>query len=384
MAAFSEALDEASDDVQCCDAWMGLSACKRLTDEFVEAIELLDKAQPVAAQYNLTRQLSQIHHLRGNLFYTTGNIEGCHKEHDLALKFAREVDSVEDEARALGGLADAECARGRMRRAYDAFHSCVTRCREIGLGKVEVANQAQMTNCYVFLGKTDEVLTNSRSSVEAARRAGHLRAEVNALSGICEAAVDIGDSALMTATAEEGIGLAKQLQSQAWEAFYLCISALAHFFAGDSTRACVLARQAEEIGRPSRAFIGGWTLGVLAIVSDSMALKRKALNQAEELCNTGMNGEAVLHFLYFAIMTCSQSAMWDELEQYTQMLDNFTKDDPIPWADFYVGYGQVLTKKARGTQSDAITEQLNELLDQANCMGYTGAVAGIRAALPES
>ncbi len=383
IVAFSEALDEAIDDEQRCDAWMGLSACKRLTDEFVEAIELLEEAQPVASQHNLTRQLSQIHHLRGNLYYTTGNIEGCHKEHGLALKYAREVDSVEDEARALGGLADAECARGHMQRAYDAFHSCVTRCREIGLGKVEVANQAQMANCGVFLRKTEDALTSSHAAIAAASKAGHLRAEVTALSGICELAVDLGDFDLLKTTSEKGIALADQLQSQAWEAFYLSFSALAQFFDGDSSRAQALAQQAVDRGDASRTFIGGWTLGVLALVADTPALRRRALKEGSELCNSGMNGEAVLHFYHYAIMTCSQREMWDQLGRYVQMLEDFTKDDPLPWADFYVAYGRALAKAAQGDRPDTVAEELTEILEKAICMGYTGSVAGIQAALRE-
>ncbi len=383
MAVFYEVLDEASDDEQRCDAWMGLSACKRLTDEFVEAIELLEKAQPVASQHNLVSRLSQIHHLRGNLYYTTGNIEGCHEEHDLALKYARKVDSVEDEARALGGLADAECAQGRMQRAYDAFHSCVVRCREIGLGKVEVANQAQMANCFVFLGRPEEVLTSCRAAVAAASKAGHLRAEVTALSGICEVAADLGDSDLLRTTSKKGIALADQLQSQAWGAFYLSFSALAQFFNGESSRAQALAQEAADRGDSSRAFIGGWTLGVLALVADSPAIRLRALKEGDALCDSGMNGEAVLHFLHYAIMTCSQRGMWEQLGHYVQMLEDFTKDDPLPWADFYVAYGRALAKAAQSDQSDAVAKELSEILEKATCMGYTGPINEIRAALPE-
>lgn len=383
VTAFSDALDEAGDDEQRCDAWMGLSSCKRLTDEFFGAIELLEKAQPVAYQNNLARQLSQIHHLRGNLYYTTGNIEGCHEEHDLALKYALEVDSVEDEARALGGLADAECARGHMQRAYDAFHSCVTRCREIGLGKVEVANQAQMANCFVFLGKSEDALTNSRAAVAAARKAGHLRAEVTALSGICELAADLGDPDLLRTASTKGIALADQLQSQAWGAFYLSFSALAYFFDGDSIRALAFAQQAADRGEASRAFIGGWTQGILALVADSPVLMRRALEDGDELCTSGMNGEAVLHFLHYAIMTCSKNKMWDQLGHYVQMLEDFTKDDPLPWADFYVAYGRALAKAAQSDQSDEVAVELKKILEKAICMGYTGSVAEIRASLPE-
>ena len=96
-----------------------------------------------------------------------------------------------------------------------------------------------------------------------------------------------------------------------------------------------------------------------------------------------MNGEAVLHFLHYAIMTCSQSGMWDQLGHYVQMLEDFTKDDPLPWADFYVAYGRALAKAAQGDRPDTVAEELTEILEKAICMGYTGSVAGIQAALRE-
>ncbi len=381
VAAYSEALGEAADDLQRCDAWMGLSACKRITDEFLEAIELLEKAQPVALQHNSMRRLSEIHHLRGNLYYTTGNIEGCHKEHDLALKYALKDDLVEHEARALGGLADAECARGHMKRAYDAFHSCVTRCREIGLGKVEVANQAQMANCFIFLANTEDALTNSRAAVDSAKKAGHLRAEVTALSGICELAVESGDSKLLSTISKKGITLADRLQSQAWEAFYLSFSAVAKFLDGDSIQALALAKQAVDMGDTSRAFIGGWTLGALALVADNPTLRDRALKNGRDLCNHGMNGEAVLHFLRFAILTSSNNKMWNQLEHYVKMLEDFTKKDPLPWADFYMAYGRTMVKVAQGDQTDRVAKELADILKKATCMGYERAARGIRASL---
>ena len=62
-------------------------------------------------------ELARIHHLRGNIFFPLGNIEGCKVEHEHGLAIARRLGSAEAEARALGGLAVAGlCPRAACAR----------------------------------------------------------------------------------------------------------------------------------------------------------------------------------------------------------------------------------------------------------------------------
>jgi class 3 adenylate cyclase/tetratricopeptide (TPR) repeat protein len=142
MAVYREALEHAEDDVQRCDAWMGIAAGMRVATDYVEGLELLDKAEPVAKSHNLATQLSRLHHLRGNLCFSLGRVDACHEAHQAAFDYAREAHSLEDEARALGGLGDAAYVRGRMRTADDYFDRCVELSRLHGFGRVEVAHLA--------------------------------------------------------------------------------------------------------------------------------------------------------------------------------------------------------------------------------------------------
>ena len=89
-------------------------------------------------------ELAYLHHLRGNIFFPLGNIEGCREEHELGLGYARRLGSPEAEARALGGLADAAYAQGKMRSAFEHFSRCVALSREHGFGRIEVANRSMV------------------------------------------------------------------------------------------------------------------------------------------------------------------------------------------------------------------------------------------------
>ena len=105
-----------------------------------EALALLSEAQALAERHTMIPELARLHHLRGNIFFPLGNIDGCRQEHERGLGYARRSSSAEAEARALGGLGDAAYAQGRMRTAFVYFSRCVSLSREHGFGRIEVAN----------------------------------------------------------------------------------------------------------------------------------------------------------------------------------------------------------------------------------------------------
>jgi class 3 adenylate cyclase/tetratricopeptide (TPR) repeat protein len=380
IAVFEEALDQASDDVERCDARMGLAAGMRVTTDFQGALELLEHAEPIAVSHNLTQQLSRLHHLRGNLYFAVGKIEGCREEHQLALDFALEAGSLEDEARALGGLADAANARGRMRTAYESFRSCVDLCRENGLGRVEVANRSQMANSFVYLGAMDCALTGSREAVEAASRVGHHRAEMNALSGICHVAVETGDSELLSTHAERGLALARKLRARNWEPSWVRQSAWALYLRGEREGAEELIKEAVA-NKAALAFSGGVSWGMLSVVTDDPETRMQALREGEALLRKGARALNHLHFYRHAMNACWQAAMWEELERYAQALEGYTRDEPLPWSDFFIARGRALAAAGRGDRQASTTEELRSLLGQADRMGYRASVAALDEAL---
>jgi hypothetical protein len=108
----------------------------------------------VAAQNYLLAEQARIHFLRGNLCFPRGDLEGCLREHGIALELARHAGTAELEAMALGGLGDAEYVRGRMISALDRLRQCVELCERHGFGRIEVANRAMMAFTQWFAGDT--------------------------------------------------------------------------------------------------------------------------------------------------------------------------------------------------------------------------------------
>jgi tetratricopeptide (TPR) repeat protein len=181
---YQQALESATTDVARCRAWIGLAAGMRITDDYDQALEILDKAESTASgDPRLYNERSQIHHCRGNLFFPLGNIEGCLQQHQLALQFARQASSGENEVRALGGLGDAHYANGQMAKALDHFLQCVKQSDESGFERIAVNNRYMVAWTQLYMKQVETSLEGARRAVESAARAGQPRAEMVAGAG---------------------------------------------------------------------------------------------------------------------------------------------------------------------------------------------------------
>ena len=181
--AYEGALETASDDVERCQAWIGLAAVKRVIEDLDGAFGDLERAEAAAIAHGLIAERARIHFLRGNLCFPRGDIEGCLREHEKSLELARKTGDTALEAAALGGLGDAEYgARGRMISARARLSSCVDLCRRHDFGRLEVANHAQIAAAMLYISPQEDTLKEALAAAEAASKVGHLRAELNARS----------------------------------------------------------------------------------------------------------------------------------------------------------------------------------------------------------
>ena len=359
-----------------------MAACMRITTDYKEGLQLLEKCEPVGVKHHLTLQLSRLHHLRGNLYFSLGNIDGCHKEHQRALEYAREVVSAEDEARALGGLGDAEYARGRMKSAVEALRMCVERCRKHGFGRIEVANLSQMVNSQVHLGNYScaRALKDSLEAVQAASRVSHDRAQMNALGGVCNVAFELGDAVLMETSSQHGLALAQKLKARNWVPLWRMHSALVFYLRGERHRAC------EELERgvqteSAHSFIGPWVFGCLSMISTDSPARARALREGKRLLDKGSMGSNHLNYYRFAMEGCLDAEEWSEVDRYAQALEDFTGAEPLPMSNFFIARGRVLAAFGRGIRDEATMDEIRRLLDEAERLELKVATPALEDAL---
>jgi hypothetical protein len=62
----------------------------------------------------------------------------------------------------------------------------------------------------------------------------------------------------------------------------------------------------------------------------------------------------------------------DEVERYAEALEDFTKSEPLLWADFFIARGRALAARARGQADPALVCELQRLRDEGLHSGAAG------------
>jgi tetratricopeptide (TPR) repeat protein len=381
--AYRAALDAAVDDRERCTAWLGLAAAKRVTDDLSGALADLEQAEAVAVQDQLLAEQARVHFLRGNLCFPRADLDGCLREHGLALELARLAGAAELEAMALGGLGDAEYVRGRMISACDRFRECVNLCERYGFGRIEVANRPMMAFTQWFAGDTRGALAVADTAIVRAALVRHRRAEMigHHAAFFCRHALADFEAALQHA--EAALTLAQQLGARRFEPMALAFRSELHRLAGRFMEALADAEEAVKISREtSITFFGPIALGVLALVIKDPTTRRAPLEEAEELLQAGTVGSNNLLFPRDAIEVYLEVGDWEGVERVAADLEQYTRSEPLPFADFYIARGRALAACGRGlSDRSELLAELQRLLDEGERLGMLIALPAINAAI---
>jgi len=105
------------------------------------------------------------------------------------------------------------------------------------------------------------------------------------------------------------------------------------------------------------------------------------LSEAEALIDAGCFGHNQLRFYPDAINVALELGDLDEVERYAQALEDFTKPEPLPWADFFIARRRALAAHARVQADPVPARELQRLRDDGLRMGFIVALPAIEAAL---
>jgi tetratricopeptide (TPR) repeat protein len=384
LRAYQAALEAAQDDAERCRALLGLAAVKRVVDDLDCAFADLERAEALATKLDLTRELARLHFLRGNLYFPRGKIERCLREHQHSLELARMAGSAELEAQALGGLGDAEYVRGRMLTAGKHFRACIELCRQHGFGRIEVATLPMAAVTALYAGEYERALHEATTAVEDASRVGHQRAEMIARHIVFLCRAERGELAEAQRHADRAIALARQLGARRFEAEGLGMMALVEAARGRRSRGATLAREALAISRETgMTYFGPALLGWLALITERAEERQAALAEGEALLAAGSVSHNYLFFCQAAIEAALAASEWAAAERYAGALEDYTRHEPLPWADFIIARGRALAAWGRGERNPVAAKRLIALRDQAARAGLAGPVAAIETALGE-
>lgn len=369
LACFDAALTAAASDPDRCRALIGRAQVKRVIDDLDGAFADLAAAEPIAIAEGLKTEEARLRFLRGNLYFPRGDTDGCVREHSRSLELAREAQSVELEAAALGGLADVAYIRGRQMTAYRLFSDCARLAREHGLHRTEAANLSMAAITGWYAGKPEAAIAEAEEAIASAARIGHHRAELIGEHAAWFLSHSKGELAAALTHAERALLLSRRIKARRFEAESLAFRGETLRAMGQWAGAVSDLQEALKISRETgMGYMGPIYLGFLAHATDDATLRADSLKAGEDLLPTSPISHNHLIFRMAAIDASLASGNWDEAERYASELETYTAPEPLPWADFYVARGRLLARAGRGDGTD-LSEKTTALIERAKTLG---------------
>ncbi len=382
ISAYQKALEASLSDVDKCRAWIGLAAGMRVTDNFDEALAALANAEHVAHTSNLAFERSQIHYYRGNLYFPLGNIDGCLKQHKLALETAQQAESPECEARALSGLGDAYYSQGKMITSLKYFRQCIDLCRTHGLGRIKVENQYMISWNRIYLNEIQGSLDDAIEAIEASVRAGNKRAELVSRSAAARSLYEINDYDSAEKHIIRVLELVDQLGAKRFIANCSNVMAKIHLARdGFRTDTVDLMRDTLLVSRKTGiGFQGPWVLSTLALVLDDKESSLEALNEGEDILKRGCVGHNYFEFYRNAMEVAWRYSDWSLIDNYADALEDFIKPEPIPWAEHFIKWGRALSSHGK-EHSRETAERLRLIRKEAEELNLLSCIRTLDQAL---
>ena len=379
LEGYDQALAIAESEVQRCRACVGRAEAMRDSGRYDEIFAALDEAQEIAERHELVQPLSQIHYHRGAALFPLGRAEQFQHEAELAMKFAQQAGSVRDEARALSGLADGAYAQGRMLTAYQHFSRCVELAREHSFGRIEAANLHVVGHTRLYRNDIEGGVADAVAGAEIAERVSNTRGQMIARTIEAIILVDTLDLVRVRFATQESLELAKRVGARAWEAFGISYQALIVYYEGNRDAALAPAQAACEMASENApGFMSPWAHGILMLITDDADQRQHAVEEAEKILAGDCIGHNHLWFRRYAIEASLNVGDWGEAERHAAALEEFTRPEPLPWAEFWVQWGRAISACGRDGGdggNDTVVRELTELRTQAKAIK-------LRTALP--
>ncbi|SAK78258.1 adenylate/guanylate cyclase [Caballeronia catudaia] len=382
IATYRVAVAQAPDDGSLCEAQLGLAEGLRVNEGLAEALALIDAAEQTAQREDRVSELARLHHLRGNILFPLGRIDECRIEHERGLAFAKRLHAPEAEARALGGLADAAYAQGRMKSAFEYFSGAVALAREHGFGRIEVANRSMIGFSRMYLNETREAHADAVEGSRAAALVGQPRAQL-----LCEtlgvfACYERADARAMERHLDQERALIRQLGARRFEAQSMELQ-------GRWLLDCGNRHEAERVLRESLAlcrevgmqFSAAKTLGALSLAVEDESERARLLAEGADLLRRGAVGHNHLWFYRDAIDAMLAVGDHAGAIGYVEALEQYTRAEPLPWSQLFAARGRALAAWSQRRGGETLAHELRRVRNGLRKAGYTRHLSAVDAAL---
>ena len=124
-------------------------------------------------------------------------------------------------------------------------------------------------------------------------------------------------------------------------------------------------------------YAGAEVLASIARFTEDSERRRGALVEGGELLATGACvSHGYFHYYQFAIEIMLEEGNWSGAIDYGQQLAQYTEEERLPWADFFIERANALATWGRDDHSEAAATEIKRVQD-------VGASAGITMTYPD-
>ena len=362
-----------------CWALLGQAQALLRLDRYPEAEVILDAAEALAAEQDLTEVAAQIHRHRATITFARGDVRATFAESARVLQLAEHSGLQLLRAGALSCMGDAEAASGKFLSARGYYQDCLDICEREGFRQFAVIHVKMLGDNDFYRGKLraaraayERVI---REAAELRNRRGeafarHMIAYFHCFEGKAEAAL-------------EEVAVARELLLRIYAKRFLmnnlCLKGVAYRLLDERDRALRTLQEAESWQRFSawsRAM--PWVLGERALTLEDPAARARVLDRGEAMLAAGEGGYFNFEFYRPAMEAALESRDWPRARRLALAFEKSMGSEVIGLPDFFIRRARALADAGEGGGDPAI---LSTLRDQALEMGLPMDARALEQAL---
>jgi hypothetical protein len=178
------------------------------------------------------------------------------------------------------------------------------------------------------------------------------------------------------------VTMARELGARRFEAESMVMHGLAQLGLGLTSEAlATLEAGAARALESAPSYCAPWALASLAQALGPGARARELLANGEALLARGSVSHNHLEFRMLAIELYLGAHDWPAVAAQADALAEFTREEPLPWAELVIGRARALAEIADGPVAPRLRRRLRGLLDEAERMRFLALVPRLTAAL---